>query len=215
MISRYNVNTLIQEMVSVIESKKNDDKTAKCLVRKFPDPLDKTNNDKFECSIDKNKTIRQFVHIVSQFYTLDVDSFYLTFSSFKSVSTSETGSNDKVILSIVFIFKYFNLILIFQPTLIEDDDRLLSEIGVIFDDETQNRFVLSENEIDEIDKAECVIRILKDKIVTLTVDKNETASQLYKRVLELCYNNDISADSFILTLNSYKIDSAYELHKVC
>jgi len=105
--------------------------------------------------------------------------------------------------------------LIFQPTLIEDDDRLLSEIGVVFDDETQNRFVLSENEIDEIEQAECVIRILKDKIVTLTVDKNETACQLYKRVLKLCYNNDISADSFILTLNSYKIDSAYELYKVC
>lgn len=83
-------------MVSVIEEPETDDQ-AKCLVRKFPNPLDKaTNNDQFEYFADKNKTVRQFVHIVSQYYNLDVDSFYLTFSSFKSDSTTEIGSNQKV-----------------------------------------------------------------------------------------------------------------------
>lgn len=83
-------------MVSVTEESENDNE-AKCLVRKFQNPHDKTvNNEQFECCVDKKKTVRQFVHFVSQYYNLDVDSFYLTFSSFKPDSTSETGTNDKV-----------------------------------------------------------------------------------------------------------------------
>lgn len=83
-------------MVSVTEESENDDQ-AKCVVRKFQNPHDKTtNNEQFECCVDKKKTVRQFVHFVSQYYNLDVDSFYLTLSSFKSDSTSETGINDKV-----------------------------------------------------------------------------------------------------------------------
>lgn len=83
-------------MVSVIEDSEGDDR-AKCLVRKFNNPHDKsTHKDEFECYIDKNKTVRQFVHIVSQYYNLDVDSFYLTFSSFKSDSTSEIRTDNKV-----------------------------------------------------------------------------------------------------------------------
>lgn len=73
---------------------------AKCLVRKFNNPLDKsTVNDKFECYVDRNKTVRQFIHIVAQYYNLDVDSFYLTFSSFKSDFVSETMIEDKVLVT--------------------------------------------------------------------------------------------------------------------
>lgn len=87
-------------MVSVIEDSEGDNR-AKCLVRKFSNPHDKTTlKDEFECYIDKNKTVRQFVHIVSQYYNLDVDSFFLTFSSFKSDSTSETRTEDKVFIAI-------------------------------------------------------------------------------------------------------------------
>jgi len=83
-------------MVSVIEESESDDQ-AKCLVRKFHNPHDKTtNDDKFECYVDKKKTVRQFVHIVSQYYNLDVDSFNLTLSSFKPDSASEIGTNIKV-----------------------------------------------------------------------------------------------------------------------
>lgn len=95
-------------MVNVIEDSENDDQ-AKCLVRKFNNPHDKSiNNDKFECCIDKNKTVRQFIHLVSQHYNLDVDSFYLTFSSHRSSfsscslnsdSTSEARTKDKVFVT--------------------------------------------------------------------------------------------------------------------
>jgi len=86
-------------MVNAIE-KSEINIQAKCLVRKFNNPHDKsTNNDQFECLIDKNKTVRQFVHTVAQYYNLDVDKFYLTFSSFKSGSTSETMIEDKVFVT--------------------------------------------------------------------------------------------------------------------
>lgn len=79
-------------MVSVVEESESEDQ-AKCLVRKFHNPFNKTTNTyKFECCVDKKKTVRQFVHIVSQYYNLDVDSFNLTFSSFKPDSASETGN---------------------------------------------------------------------------------------------------------------------------
>lgn len=96
------------EMVNVIEDSESDDQ-AKCLVRKFNNPHDKsTNNDKFECCVDKNKTVRKFIHLVSQHYNLDVDSFYLTFSSHRSSfsscslnsdSTSEARTKDKVFVT--------------------------------------------------------------------------------------------------------------------
>lgn len=90
-------------MVSVTEDSEGDDQ-AKCLVRKFSNPHDKSpiNNDKFECCIDKNKTVRQFVHIVAQYYNLDVDSFYLTFSSFKP--DSEIQLIEKVLHHLNFFF---------------------------------------------------------------------------------------------------------------
>lgn len=82
-------------MVNLIEDPEGSDDQAKCLVRKFDDPHDKSINiDKFECFIDKKKTVRQFVHIVAQHYNLDVDSFYLTFSSFKSDFTLENKNKD-------------------------------------------------------------------------------------------------------------------------
>lgn len=84
-------------MVSVVEDSEGDDR-AKCLVRKFKNFEDKS-NDKFECYVDKKKSIRQFIHNVAQHYDLDVDSFYLTFSSYKSDSSSETRTDDKVFLT--------------------------------------------------------------------------------------------------------------------
>lgn len=81
-------------MVSVVEDSEGDDQ-AKCLVRNFKNLQDKS-NDKFECYVDKKKSIRQFIHAVAQYYELDVDSFYLTFSSYKSDSTSETRTENKV-----------------------------------------------------------------------------------------------------------------------
>lgn len=73
-------------MVSAIEESESDDQ-AKCLVRKFNNPHDKfTDNKEFRYSIEKNKTVRQFIKIVAMYYNLDPDSFYLTFSSYKSVT---------------------------------------------------------------------------------------------------------------------------------
>jgi len=73
---------------------------AKCLVRKFHDPLDKsTDNDKLEFCVDKNQTVRQLFDVVAKYYNLDLDSFYLTFSSFKTDSKLET--NDKVFITIL------------------------------------------------------------------------------------------------------------------
>jgi hypothetical protein len=87
-------------MVSVIDDSEADDQ-AKCLVRKFNNPHDKsTDDDKLECCVDKNLTVRQFINIVAQHYNLDFDSFSLTFSSFKSDSTLDTGTNDKVFITI-------------------------------------------------------------------------------------------------------------------
>lgn len=101
----------------------------------------------------------------------------------------------------------------FQPILVEDDDRLLSDIGVVFGDGTQNRFVLSENDPELIDQADCLVRIPKDKVYSLTVDKNETAGQLYKQVLQLCQTDEFNTNSFVLTFNSYNVST--ELIKVC
>lgn len=179
-------------MVSLIDHSEVYDQ-ARCLVRKFHDPLDKsTNNDKLECCVDKNKTVRQFVNVVAQYFNLELDSFYLTFSSFKSDSTLET---------------------IDKPKLEADDDRLLIDIGVVFGEDSQNRFVLSENEIEESDQAECIVRIPKGaKVFPLTVDQNETAGQLYKRVLEFCQSEDWNTAFFVLTFNSY--DNNAELIKL-
>lgn len=101
--------------------------------------------------------------------------------------------------------------------MVEDDDRLLSDIGLVFGEGSQNRFVLSENDqIEESDQAECIIRIPKDsKIYQFAVDKFETAGQLYKQVLQSCQNDDLNTDSFFLTFNSYAIDTSAELVKVC
>lgn len=97
--------------------------------------------------------------------------------------------------------------------MVEDDDRLLSEIGLLFGDETQNRFVLSENEVEETDQADCVVRIAKDKVYPLSVNKNETAGQLYKQVLQMCQTDEFNTESFVLTFNSYNVST--ELIKVC
>jgi len=90
----------------------------------------------------------------------------------------------------------------------------LIDVGVVFGEDSQNRFVLSENEVDESDQAECIVRIPKGaKVFPLTVDQNETAGQLYKRVLEFCQAEDLNTDFFVLTFNSY--DNNAELVKVC
>lgn len=89
----------------------------------------------------------------------------------------------------------------------------MSEIGLVFNDGTQNRFVLSENDVEEIDEADCIVRIPKDnKVYPLTMEKNETVSQLYKQVLQLCQTDDFNTDSLVLTFNSYNADT--ELIKV-
>lgn len=176
-------------MVSIIGDSETDDQ-AKCLVRKFKNPHDKsTDDDKLECCVDKSLTVRQFINNVAQYYNLDFDSFFLTFSSFKSDSTLDSGTNDK-------------------PKLEADDDRLLIDIGVVFGEGIQNRFVLTENEVEESDQAECIVRIPKDmKVFPLTVDQNETAGQLYKRVLELCQAEDLNTEYFVLTFNSYNVNT--------
>lgn len=108
------------------------------------------------------------------------------------------------------------LLFTFQPKLVEDDDRLLSDIGLKFGDGSPNRFVLSDTELEENDQAECIVRIPKDmKIYQLTMGKNETAGHLYKQVLQKCQSDDLNTESFVLTFNSYKIDATAELVKVC
>lgn len=85
---------------------------------------------------------------------------------------------------------------------------------MVFGEDSQNRFVLSENEVEESDQAECIVRISKGaKVFPLTVDQNETAGQLYKRVLEFCQAEDWNIEFFVLTFNSY--DNNAELIKVC
>lgn len=82
-------------MVSAIEESESDD-LAKCLVRKFNDPLNKLNdNSDFKCSVEKNNTVRQFFQIVAKYFKMDVDSFYLTFSSYKS----ESRTGEKVFIN--------------------------------------------------------------------------------------------------------------------
>lgn len=85
---------------------------------------------------------------------------------------------------------------------------------MVFGEDSQNRFVLSENEVEESEQAECILRIPKGaKVFPLTVDQNETAGQLYKRVLEFCQAEDWNTEFFVLTFNSY--DNNAELIKVC
>lgn len=104
----------------------------------------------------------------------------------------------------------------FQPTLVEDDDRSLFDIGLVFGEGSQNRFVLSENEIQEQDEAECIVRISKDiKSFSLPVVKTETIGNMYVRVLKLCQLDELNVDHFVLTFNSYTIDATAELVKVC
>lgn len=89
----------------------------------------------------------------------------------------------------------------------------MSDIGLVFGEGAQNRFVLLENDVEEIDQADCVVRIPKDnKVYHLTVDKNQTVSQLYKQVLQLCQTDDFNTNSLVLTFNSYNADT--ELIKV-
>lgn len=90
----------------------------------------------------------------------------------------------------------------------------MSDIGLVFGEGAQNRFVLLENDVEEIDQADCVVRIPKDNIKKyhLTVDKNQTVSQLYKQVLQLCQTDDFNTNSLVLTFNSYNADT--ELIKV-
>jgi hypothetical protein len=90
------------------------------------------------------------------------------------------------------------------------------DIGLVFGEGSQNRFVLSENEIEEEEEAECIIRISKDiKSFSIPVTKTETVSQMYLRVLQLCLLDDLNVDHFVLTFNSYTIDATAELVKVC
>lgn len=85
---------------------------------------------------------------------------------------------------------------------------------MVFGEDSQNRFVLSENEVEGSEQAECILRIPKGaKVFPLTVDQNETAGQLYKRVLEFCQAEDWNTEFFVLTFNSY--DNNAELIKVC
>lgn len=91
------------------------------------------------------------------------------------------------------------------------------DIGLVFGEGSQNRFVLSENEIEEEEEeAECIIRISKDiKSFSIPVAKTETVCQMYFRVLQLCLLDDLNVDHFVLTFNSYTIDATTELVKVC
>lgn len=99
--------------------------------------------------------------------------------------------------------------------LVEDDDRSLFDIGLVFGKGSQNRFVLSENEIEEEDEAECIVRISKDiKSYLVPVVKTETVCHMYHRVRQLCLLDDLNVDHFVLTFNFYKIDGTAELVKV-
>lgn len=78
-------------------SETNDE--ANCLIHKLQTADNKElKNRKFECRIHKNKTVRQFIHIVSQHFGLDVDSFYLVFSSYQRSSNSVAKKLDQVFI---------------------------------------------------------------------------------------------------------------------
>lgn len=92
-----------------------------------------------------------------------------------------------------------------------DDDRLLADLGIIFNQTFHYNFILYEN-----DQAQCYIDLPeKNKYSTLTIHTNTTASQLYKIVLQLCLDENFCTDYFVLTFNFYKIVTSAELIKVC
>lgn len=92
-----------------------------------------------------------------------------------------------------------------------DDDRLLLDLGIIFNQNFHYNFLLYEN-----DQAQCCIELSeKNKNYSLTVGKKTTASQLYKKAFQLCQNENLSTDSFVLTFNFYRIVTCPELVKVC
>lgn len=92
-----------------------------------------------------------------------------------------------------------------------DDDRLLSDLDIVFNQNFHYNFMLYEN-----DQAQCFIDIPeKSRFYQLFVGKETTASQLYKKILQLCQNENFGTDSFILTFNFYRIVASCELVKVC
>jgi len=102
--------------------------------------------------------------------------------------------------------------------LVEDDDRLLFDIGLIVGEDSTNRFVLSDNDdqLEENDQAECFVRLYHQypmKVYQMTVDKNDTAGDFYKQVLQMCHVNDLNTDSFVLTFN--QLDNTDEMVRVC
>lgn len=100
--------------------------------------------------------------------------------------------------------------------MIVDDDRLLSDHGIVFSQASQYNFIICENDQhEENDQAQCFVCLPKEfKYYPLTVDKNTTASQLYEKALQLCKNDDYSTDTFVLTFNFFRNASAPELVKV-
>jgi len=93
--------------------------------------------------------------------------------------------------------------------LVEDDDRLLFDIGLIVGEDSTNRFVLSDNDdqFEESDQAECFVRVYHYyplKIYKIVVEKNDTAGDFYKQVLQTCHDNDLNTDSFDLTFNHHE-----------
>lgn len=84
--------------------------------------------------------------------------------------------------------------------MVEHDDRRLIEIGLVFGKGSVNRFLLyGIRSIKNKDVAMCVIRNVEDlKIYTLQVDKNETVSQFYYKVFQLCQIDDCNTDNLVL-----------------
>lgn len=88
--------------------------------------------------------------------------------------------------------------------MVEQDDRLLLEIGLIFGVDFVNRFLLYDmNSFEDSDEAVCIIRNMADlKIYPLLVDKNVIVSQFYNKVLQLCEIEDCNTDKLVLMFNN-------------
>lgn len=92
-------------MVNVIEDSKNQNQAfirVHCLYnanRSFT-------KYKFEEWIHKDRTVRQLVHLVSMFYGLNVNSFYLILKSYNTDDISETKVKKEVlVLKLIQLFK--------------------------------------------------------------------------------------------------------------
>lgn len=82
-------------MVNIIEDSENKSQ-AFFRIHCYKNKNKSINSYAFEEWINKDRTVRQLIHIVSMFYGLNVNSFYLILKSFNTDYIPETKVKDEV-----------------------------------------------------------------------------------------------------------------------